>query len=232
MTSSVESLTTPTLLSHRGYWIGAAERNTEAAFRRSWQAGFGLETDVRDLDGTLVISHDPPRAGTLTLEQFLAWRQALGPDLPLALNVKSDGIEGLLQAALRRHAAGHWFVFDMSVPDTLRYRAAGMPYFTRHSDHEATPALYPDAAGVWLDAFERDWLDRASLARHLASGKSVVIVSPELHGRAPEPFWAELGRWCATPFQLAGQATLGLCTDHPERARDILLAARKERHHG
>ena len=48
------------IISHRGYWIQPAEKNTEEAFSRSFERGMGTETDVRDHRGELVISHDMP----------------------------------------------------------------------------------------------------------------------------------------------------------------------------
>ena len=60
------------VISHRGYWKTAAEKNTATAFARSFEMGFGTETDVRDLNGLLVISHDMPQHPTMTLRQYLA----------------------------------------------------------------------------------------------------------------------------------------------------------------
>ena len=46
------------ILSHRGWWKTRAERNMRDAFVRSFDAGFGTETDLRDICGKIVISHD------------------------------------------------------------------------------------------------------------------------------------------------------------------------------
>ena len=62
------------LLAHRGLWQEPAEKNSRIAFERAFQAGFGVETDLRDHGGTVVISHDPP--GT-TAEPELAFEQFL-----------------------------------------------------------------------------------------------------------------------------------------------------------
>jgi glycerophosphoryl diester phosphodiesterase len=48
------------ILAHRGYWLEPGEKNSLSAFRRAFEGGFGIETDIRDLDGELVVSHDPP----------------------------------------------------------------------------------------------------------------------------------------------------------------------------
>jgi hypothetical protein len=214
-------------LSHRGYWQQPDEKNTEAAFNRSFQLGFGTETDVRDLDGQLVISHDPPRRGALPLGGILDLYLRQGRDVPLALNVKSDGIEGLLADELERRGIKNYFVFDMSVPDTLRYLRRGMCFYTRQSEHEPIPALYQASAGVWMDAFAGDWVGAANIAGHLAAGKSVCLVSPELHGRDPQRFWQQLGGWLVTGALGApvDHDRIMLCTDRPEHSRAVVQSA-------
>ena len=54
------------ILSHRGYWKLEEERNRAAAFQRSFDLGYGTETDIRDIQGKLVISHDMPRGDEIT----------------------------------------------------------------------------------------------------------------------------------------------------------------------
>jgi glycerophosphoryl diester phosphodiesterase len=53
-----------------------SEQNTEAAFRRALENGFGIETDFRDCGGSLVVSHDPALSGSppvkLTADDFFA----------------------------------------------------------------------------------------------------------------------------------------------------------------
>ena len=48
------------ILSHRGLWHSSMERNTKDAFVRSFDAGLGTETDLRDICGKIVVSHDMP----------------------------------------------------------------------------------------------------------------------------------------------------------------------------
>lgn len=197
------------IISHRGYWKEPAEKNTVAAFERSFALGFGTETDVRDLDGTLVISHDPPRAGALTFSEFV--RVLDGRDLPLALNVKSDGLAPAVAAALDEAGIRSAFVFDMSVPDMRGYLNTKVPAYTRLSEVERDPAWIDRSAGVWLDAFDGLWYDATTIRRELEAGRAVCVVSPELHGRDPESCWALLESLTAEPG-------LTLCTDLPEEA--------------
>jgi len=202
------------LLSHRGYWKTSAEKNTALAFRRSFRLGYGTETDVRDRNGTLVIAHDPATAADMPFETFLDLYRADGDGLPLALNVKADGLQTLLHEALQAASVTNAFVFDMAVPDAIGYQRAGMPFFTRLSDVETVPPLLAPAHGVWLDSFgPEDWITATTIAPLLDSGKAVCIVSPELHKRPHLPFWERLGNFACT-----ANAQLLLCTDFPEAA--------------
>lgn len=194
------------IISHRGWWRTQAEKNTPIAFRRSLEGGYGTETDVRDYAGRLVVSHDPAQDDAMPWDDLLNLFDGTG--LPLAVNVKADGLAFLLARAFERRAIS-WFAFDMSGPEMVRFAAAGLPFYTRHSDVEPEPILYAQASGVWLDAFHGDWFDHSTVARHLDAGKSVCIVSPELHGREPQRLWAQLSN-------LKGEVTL--CTDLPMEA--------------
>jgi hypothetical protein len=199
------------VLSHRGWWLETAEKNARVAFCRSFAAGFGTETDIRDDGrGGLVISHDPPRGGEMPLTEFLALLPS--PDLPLAMNVKADGLAVPLRDAMR--AAGHraWFAFDMSVPDMVQQLRAGVPVYRRRSEYESGAGrLDAGCVGTWLDGFEGEWWDAATVEALLNQG-AVCIVSPELHGRPHLAAWDQLR-------SLAGRPGLMLCTDLPDQAQ-------------
>ncbi len=205
------------ILSHRGCWKTSDERNTMEAFARSFDLGFGTETDVRDWNGRLVISHDPPTGSPLPLETFLEIYRQRGPGLPLALNIKADGLPNLLGDALAAFDVTNYFVFDMSVPDTLGYLQQGLPVFTRQSEYEPNPPLYAEARGVWMDCFRGDWIHETDVARHLDAGKQVCLVSPDLHKRPHQDFWNALAGW---NLKAAAGDALALCTDFPEAARE------------
>ena len=60
------------IISHRGYWIDfKRENNQRIAFERSFDMGYGTETDLRDINGTIVISHNMPVGGEMTFEELL-----------------------------------------------------------------------------------------------------------------------------------------------------------------
>lgn len=201
------------ILSHRGYWLDPVEKNTKEAFVRSFQSGFGTETDIRDLQGRLVISHDPPQDSPCSVEKFLEIYKQYGDGLPLALNIKSDGLQTMLQELLVKHNVVNYFVFDMSVPDMLQYFRQQLRVFGRQSEYEPTPSCYDQTAGIWMDCFQGDWFTEAAVAQHRRAGKKVCLVSPDLHKRDHQPLWNLIKDWSPEI-----RKELMLCTDHPEEA--------------
>jgi glycerophosphoryl diester phosphodiesterase len=209
--------TTFTILAHRGAWAHLPERNTLGAFERAFARRWGAEIDVRDLDGELVVSHDPPLRGALPLADVVDAYLAAGEPGRLAINVKADGLQASLAAALAKVRPSAWFSFDMSVPDAIVSLRHGLPVFTRHSDAEPEPVLYEAAEGVWLDDFGGGWLTETRIAAHLDAGKRVAVVSPELHARDHREAWSAWRRW--TVWTRPG---MSLCTDFPDEALEVL----------
>lgn len=197
------------VMSHRGFWRTPDEKNVRASFERTVAAQFGTETDVRDCLGKLVVAHDPAMTDAMDWAEVVALFQGTG--LPLAVNIKADGLSTLVAEAFAGRGID-WFAFDMSGPETVRYANQGLPFFTRHSDVEPQPVLYEQAAGVWLDSFGPTWFDASVILSHLQAGKRVCVVSCELHGRDPAALWDALA-------QIPPSDALMLCTDRPDEAR-------------
>lgn len=207
------------ILAHRGLWHDRADGNTLAALTAALDGGFGIEFDVRDADGKLVIAHDIVVGPKPAAEELLGLLWESRTSSTLAFNIKADGLALHVQTLVTSYGLANYFCFDMSVPETLHYRRLHLRYFARHSEHESAPVLYADAAGVWMDMFETDWITASDIRTHLDRGKQVAIVSPELHGRPHIPFWESL-RASALPRH----AELMLCTDHPDAARSFFNA--------
>lgn len=206
------------IISHRGYWKSDVEKNSIAAFKRSFLLGYGTETDVRDYKGELVISHDMANGCEESLSSFLATandalRCASNRSLTLALNVKADGLAVAMRKHLDKHSELDAFVFDMSIPDMRSYFDQGIPVFTRMSEVEPHPVWFELSAGVWLDGFSSEWYDISEIERVLEMGKRVCIVSPELHKRQHLSLWEKI-----RPLAIASRSDLMLCTDLPEDA--------------
>lgn len=203
------------LLAHRGLWHSKEEQNAPDALKAALQSGCGIETDIRDRNGDLVVSHDCPGIAAPPLSSLWDdWTDLASTEQPLALNVKSDGLAAALVEPTHGLPDGAYFFFDMSVPDMRSYLELGLPVFTRHSDVEPAPAYYAQAVGVWLDALDGPWDMRDAIRRHLAEGKIVAVVSEELHGRDQERQWEMLRTFRA-------ERNLLLCTDRPAAFREF-----------
>ncbi len=198
------------ILAHRGYWRTVEEKNTLAAIQRAFDNGYGIETDIRDYSGNLVVAHNIGDANCPLFEEVLRIYRQMNCDLFLALNVKADGIQELLEKLLEKYSVTNYFVFDMSIPEQVVYRTNGFRYFTRLSDYETEPVLLQDADGVWMDEWEKSWIDTDAVMRYLNMGKRVSIISPEIHGRERHLLWDKLKN--------IKSDNLFLCTDVPEEA--------------
>ena len=85
------------ILAHRGLWNEDVLPNSAQALTNAWEQGFGVETDLRDFQGQIVISHDPAQGNELYLGALLEKLNRIpvkfkGQDLIFAANVKADGI--------------------------------------------------------------------------------------------------------------------------------------------
>ncbi|MER2042272.1 MAG: hypothetical protein ABS943_00315 [Pantoea agglomerans] len=205
------------IISHRGYWKESSEKNQLRAFIRSFNLGFGTETDIRDYNGDVVISHDIPDENAISFEGFLDLyiKEKKSGILPLALNVKSDGLQEKVKIILESKKINDYFFFDMSIPDTLGYRDGKLKYFVRYSEYEKINELYKDAHGIWLDGFKSDLADEDLIRGFIKDDKFVCIVSSELHKRPNEDLWSSLKRYDKV---LLDSKKLILCTDLPEDA--------------
>ncbi len=194
--------------------------NSLESFANAFQNGFGIELDLRDFDSQIVISHDLPCANAIKLKQLFGLyndffdlaNSAINP--PLALNIKADGLQILLQKLLEKYRIKNYFCFDMSVPDMRYFAKSGLKFFTRQSEIEPNPALYDKANGVWCDEFYFHWISKRTILGHLAQNKQVAIVSPELHKREYKSVWREY-RAILESNALQNNPNIFLCTDFP-----------------
>ena len=208
------------IISHRGYWKLNHEKNTEIAFRRSFELDYGTETDVRDLDGELVVSHDIPttRNRNMKLSRLFEIYNESSCKKILALNIKSDGLQVGLKKLLEEYSITNYFIFDMAVPDAIISLKERLVCYTRHSEYEPVPSFYQSASGVWLDEFYEDWITLEVLEDHLSQNKPICIVSPELHRRDPLKKWQQYKR-LNKDHDLSN---VTLCTDFPEKAAEFI----------
>ena len=212
-----------TIYSHRGNVTGPGSvvENSVEALAACIARGWGVETDLRrDTRGRLYVSHDevPSPAASLLFSAFDAvWSAPRGR---FAMNVKETGYEAQLLDAARAVEGEHFF-FDMELVEppahrgqsARRFRAASpsVQLAARVSDRGEsidTACAAAHAQLVWLDEFDGPWCTREQLERLKRTGKQIIAVSPELHGRGDVE---RRERWA---FLLSAGVD-GICTDFP-----------------
>ena len=189
------------ILEHRAGWcsdfnnfIEKSLQNHLNSFRITFGRNNGVETDVRDLDGRIVISHDMPYTNDdkiVLFEEVLRQYKAYNTTSTLALNIKSDGLQKTVKDFLDKYSITNYFFFDGSIPDIVNYDKHNLFFCLRHSDIEedpeiVTPRLYDskNCTGIWIDNFSpltHDFITSDIMIKHIKRGKFVVLVSPELH---------------------------------------------------
>lgn len=197
------------ILAHRGYWQSEKEKNTKEAFVRAFDNGFGVETDLRDIKGKIVISHNMPFGDEISFEEVLKILD--GRNLTLALNIKADGQADEIKRLLKKYNHTNYFMFDMSIPEMVYDNKLGMKFFTGMSDIVTTPIMFDEADGIWLDCFNTDWFGEKEINEILEKNKKVCIVSPDLHKREYREVWMR--------YKNIEKAML--CTDYPMEAMEF-----------
>ena len=209
------------IIAHRGFWLGKFEKNSLKAFNLALKKGFGIETDLRDLDGKLVISHDPPTKTEEIIEfkDFLKIYREKNKNLTLAINIKSDGIAKNIYDICLSEEICNFFIFDMSIPDLIySYQLGCKNLFLRLSEYE-NPSFIPiEAEGLWVDFFKGKLSKDIKLLENLNKYSKIAFVSPELHGHSVqlvEEFWLVLDSFAKSKFK---DKRFFLCTDYPQQA--------------
>ncbi len=221
------------IIAHRGAWnIPQAHHpaNSLPAFEQALHCGWGIEVDIRDYKGELRVSHNPADENSLPLSVLLDSYQAHKSTACIAFNIKADGLQPLLQQQINQYHIKHYFTFDMSIPNTIVDNQFGLPFFLRQSEFEQSlqhlGQLYQLCKGLWIDQFEEDErvlaYNLCSIPTHIAAGKRVCFVSPELHtwGQKDNCYleiWPKLKH---IADDLPG-SPIYLCTDYPQQAEEF-----------
>lgn len=203
------------IIAHRGFWKTQEERNSRMALERAMECGYGFETDFRDYGGKVLISHNPPVGDELTADELFRMYAESGKNGTLALNIKSDGLQDMMRELLEKYGIDDYFLFDMSVCDTIPYIERKMKIASRSSEFEPYLPFYKDSEVVWVDYFDGRTNVVDELRKYIADGKMPCIVSPELHGLPYEAMWQILNE------QIVNGKIVNdimLCTDVPDKA--------------
>ncbi len=193
------------IFAHRGFWKeGGSGPNSLESLNSAFEEGFAVETDVRDQQKEIVISHDP--CGSSTNNSFNRELLALGR---IAVNIKSDGLVPQFTELREYFRESRSFVFDCSFPQILQFRYASIPHALRISEFERELPWKPEY--IWLDAFNDDWWIKDVKIRKMMDEIPTIIVSPELHGRDFLNVWEEFSGLTKEV------ESIGICTDFPNQ---------------
>jgi hypothetical protein len=208
------------ILAHRGIWSDKDEQNSLLGLEKAIVAGFGVELDVRDYCGRLVLSHDIADDQSPSFVEFLNLYSRYGANSTLAINIKSDGLATMVSDALGYFGiTANYFCFDMSVPEQFPYLRRGLLVAQRVSPFDFVPTVFDREKPAWVDSFGDSNLPVATLDTLAMRSIPIACVSTELHGREHTQMWCTLQTWLSrhTP---AVHSRMMLCTDFPYDAEE------------
>ena len=165
---------------------------------------FGMEIDIRDHNGELVLSHDIPDSSSLIkLDDFLT---KIDTNKLLALNIKSAEIEKNLKKIVSDFNLKNYFTFDWAIPSLIKAQKNNLICAFRLSEFEKE--LFPNCSWIWIDSFKEIWYDAKTLTDLKNKGFKLALVSPELHNRTND----------LEKFEKIVNTGLAdaICTDNPE----------------
>lgn len=201
------------IIAHRGLWKNKYQQNTIKSLVNAMSNGFGIEFDVRDAFGEIVISHDYAKSSKKIefFKNLILKYKKLNLKSTLAINIKSDGLSGKIKKILKVNKVSNYFVFDMSFPEKIMYKKKGLNFFNRMSEFERNSKFDLYSKGLWIDCFKRIWYNKEIIKK--IKYNNLCFVSPELHRRKNyKRLWYFLKK-------LKIKKNLSVCTDYPIKAR-------------
>jgi hypothetical protein len=183
----------------------------EPAALREVPVHLGVEIDLHADGDRLVLVHDPFATGPDFADWLEDYRHAF-----IVLNTKEEGLEQRITAMLDERGITAWAFLDQSFPFLVRtLRGGETRSMVRVSEFESVAtalALRPRPDWVWVDSFTGAWPAAEDLAALAADGFRLMVVSPELQGRALDDELPVI----TERFLAAGVPVHGVCTKRPD----------------
>ena len=201
------------IIAHRGLWKKKSEQNTIKSINEALNNDYGIETDIRDYRKKIVVSHDMPSNKILYLEKVFQLYKKNNCKNIIALNIKADGLQLELNKLIRKYNIRNYFIFDMSIPESIKYLSTNLRVYMRLSEYEKN---YQKLSfnGLWIDQFKGEWIKPNEIENLLRKKIDICLVSSELHQRSKEKLWKSLRNNNRYKF-----SNFSLCTDYPDEAR-------------
>jgi hypothetical protein len=148
-----------------------------------FSAADGIEFDIRDSGGRILVQHDPFKDG----QDFKNFLTFCVPNKIYIVNVKSEGIEALAIDLMEAHGLTNFFLLDCSIPMMVRLGRSGEKRLAvRYSEYESLETvrtMAPFVSWVWVDTFTSLVLTTAIANEIHSLGLRICLVSPELQGQ-------------------------------------------------
>lgn len=145
----------------------------------------GVEIDLRDERGQLILSHDPFSDGELFESFLMHYKHGT-----LILNIKSERIEHRVLELMRQYNIKNYFFLDSSFPMIHLLASLGERKIAlRFSEFEGMDVVRSMAGKVdwiWVDCFTLFPLSQSNYNEMKSLGYKLCLVSPELQGRDEE----------------------------------------------
>lgn len=196
------------IICHRGLWTSKKSQNSLKACDKGMKHFAGIEIDLKNKNGEIVLSHDP-----LTKKQdapLLAEVFKQNPNSFFAMNIKEDGLSAELHKLIKKYKIKNYMCFDLSVPEKQQYLKKNLKVFERMGDIDPAPV---SKGGLVLDVFElKNWSKTLAQLKKQYPKNALFIISPELHGQDHLTVWKLLKK------NFPSHSGHFLCTDRPEEA--------------
>jgi len=164
-------------------WIAHRINTTEQL--KALDESLGIEFDVRDSNGQLIVQHDAFGVG----EPFEEYAKEIGHRFCI-VNIIAEGIESRVLQILETNAIHDFFLLDCSVPAMVKLSNQGETRLAvRCSEFEPTEFVMRwkgRAQWVWVDCFTYYPLTAKILDLFHTAGFKVCLVGPDLQGRPTE----------------------------------------------
>jgi len=143
----------------------------------------GIEFDIRDSNGQLIVQHDAFQGG----QPFSEFLEFCPPSKFYIVNVKAEGVEELAIKLLTERGIHNFFLLDCGMPSIIRLGRKGEPRlavrFSEYESFETVAAVAPFVSWIWIDVFTKLPITPTLVEQARTLGLRICLVSPELQGQ-------------------------------------------------
>lgn len=143
----------------------------------------GIEFDIRDSDGDIIVQHDAFKSGQL-FSEFLEYCPS---NKFYIVNVKAEGVEERAIEMLEAAGIQNFFLLDCGIPAIMKLKKQGERRiairFSEVEPLEMVTALQGCATWVWIDCFQKFPLTAEIAELFHKMDLKICLVSPDLQGR-------------------------------------------------